>query len=98
MGHLENISENGALISFSDGVIIPKEDSCSLTVYLEDEKSPLRILIEVAHSNFTMIGIKFVSKDAEIKERLQNLIERLSTGQENLFKAQRLYCSRESEG
>jgi len=96
MGHLENISENGALISFSDGVVIPRDDSCSLTIYLEDENSPLHVLIEVVHSNFTMIGIKFSSKDVEKQERLHNLIERLTTGQGNLLKAQQLYC-RESE-
>ena len=97
LGHMENISLNGALISFSEGVVIPRDDNCTLTVYLEDENTPLRLQIGVIHSNFTMIGIKFISKEAETKERLHNLIERLTTGQENLFKAQKLYC-RESEG
>jgi hypothetical protein len=97
LGHLENISLNGALISFSEGVVIPRDENCTLTVYLEDENTPLRLLIGVIHSNFTMIGIKFVSKEAETQERLHSLIERLTTGQENLFKAKKLN-SRESEG
>jgi hypothetical protein len=96
-GQLANISVNGALISLNDGVVIPKDDSCDLTVYLEDENTPLRLLIEVIYSNFTMIGVKFTKKDAEMQERLHNLIERLTTGQENLVKEQQLYC-RESEG
>jgi len=94
---MENISLNGALISFSDGVVIPRNESCSLTVYLEEENTPLRLTIEVIHSNFTMIGIKFVSKDAEMQESLQELIERLTTGQEKLVNEQQLYC-REYEG
>ena len=85
------------MISFNDGVVIPRDENCSLTVYLEDENTPLRLLIEVIHSNFTMIGIKFTSKDAETQERLHNLIERMTTVQENLVKEQQLYC-RESEG
>jgi hypothetical protein len=97
LGQMENISLNGALISFSDGVVIPRNESCSLTVYLEEENSPLRLTIEVIHSNFTMIGIKFVSNDAEMQERLQELIERLTTGQEKLVNEQQLYC-REYEG
>ena len=97
LGHMENISLNGALISFSEGVVIPRDDNCTLTVYLEDENTPLRLLIEVIHSNFTMIGIKITSKDAETQERLHNLIERLTTWQENLVKERQMYC-RESEG
>jgi hypothetical protein len=97
LGQMENISLNGGLISFNDGVVIPMEEICHLTVYLENENSPLRLLIEVIHSNFTMIGIKFASKDAETQERLGNLLERLTTDRENHIKEQQLYC-RESEG
>jgi len=94
---LENISVNGALISFNDGVVIPKDESCSLTIYLEDENSQLRLVIGVIHSNFTMIGIKFILNDGEMQERLHNLIERLTTGRDNFVKVQQMYC-RESEG
>jgi hypothetical protein len=97
LGQMENISINGALISFSDGVVIPRNESCSLTVYLEEENSQLLLKIEVIHSNFTMIGIKFASKDAEMQERLQKLIERLTTGQDKLVNEKQLYC-RECEG
>jgi hypothetical protein len=92
---MENISLNGALISFNDGVVIPRDECCSLTVYLEDVT--LRLLIEVIHSNFTMIGVEFAKKDDAMEVRLQKLIERLTTGQEYLVKEQQLFC-RESEG
>jgi hypothetical protein len=97
LGQLENISVNGALISFNDGVVIPKNESCSLTIYLDDENSQLRLLIGVIHSNFTMIGIKFIIKDEEIQERLYNLIKRVTTGRDNIVKVQQMYC-RGSEG
>lgn len=97
LGQMENISLNGALISFNDGVVIPRNESCNLTIYLEEENSQLHLLIEVIHSNFTMIGIKFASKDAGNQEHLHKLIERLITGQEKFVQEQQIYC-RESEG
>jgi hypothetical protein len=97
LGQMENISLNGALISFSDGVVIPSKEICSLTVYLEEPLPKLCLTIEVIHSNFTMIGIKFASKDAEIQERLRELIERLTAEQEGVVNEGQLYF-RESEG
>lgn len=76
---LENISLNGALVSFSDGVVVPQDDECILSVFLEGENTPLRMLAQAINSHFTMIGIKFVSEDAETRERLYNLLERLSS-------------------
>jgi c-di-GMP-binding flagellar brake protein YcgR len=78
-GQLENISLNGALLSFSDGVVVPQDDECILTVFLEGENTPLRMVVQVIYSNFTMIGIKFASIDAETRERLYNLLARLSS-------------------
>ena len=91
-GQLENISINGALISLNDGIVIPRDDICSLTVYLEDENTPLHLVIEVMYCKFTMIGVKFTKKNAETRKRLEDLIDRLTTEQENLVKEQRLYC------
>ncbi len=78
-GQLENISLSGALVSFSDGIIVPQGDECILTVYLEDEGTPLRFMVEVMHSSYTMAGIKFVSFDADTKVRLYKLMERMTT-------------------
>ena len=96
-GQLENISLNGALISFNDGVVVPQEDECILTIYLEDEETPLRIGVEVIHSNFTMIGIKFNTCDDMSWERLCNLMERL-TAEADKPDNDPQYFYRESEG
>lgn len=83
-GQLENISLNGALLSFSDGVVIPQDEECVLTVRLQAGSDPLRIVVKVIYSNFTMIGIKFVSVDAETQERLYDLMASISNEQEKL--------------
>jgi len=44
-----------------------------------------------------MIGIKFLLKDAVMQDRLENLVDRLTTGKENLVKVDQVYC-RENEG
>lgn len=95
-GQLENISLNGALLSFSDGVIIPQDEECILMVRLEGENEPLRLLVKVIYSNFTMIGIKFASVDAETRERLYMLMARLSNEPEKLTQERQL-LEREGE-
>jgi c-di-GMP-binding flagellar brake protein YcgR len=83
-GQLENISLNGALISFSDGVIVPQDEECILTFCPEGENVPLRLMVKTIYSNFTIIGIKFSSVDTETLERLYNLMVRLSNEPEKL--------------
>jgi len=89
-GQLENISLNGALLSFSDGVIIPQDEECILTVCLEGEKDLLRLLVKVIYSNFTMIGIKFVTVEGETRERLYKLMARLSNEPDKLIQERQL--------
>jgi hypothetical protein len=96
-GQLENISLNGALLSFNDGVVVPEEDECILTIHLEDEETPLRVGVEVKHSNFTMIGIQFNTYDDSARERLCNLMERLIAETDKPGKGP-LYFFRESDG
>jgi c-di-GMP-binding flagellar brake protein YcgR len=95
-GQLENISLNGALLSFSEGVIIPQDEECILTVHLEGENDLLRMVVKVIYSNFTMIGIKFASVDAETRERLYMLMARLSNEPEKLTQERQL-LEREGE-
>jgi len=97
LGRLENISLNGALISFSDGVVVPLGEECILTVHLEDEDTPLRLGVEVIHSNFTMIGIKFTATNVETRLRLRKLLERLTTEPDKLSRELQLF-DRECEG
>jgi hypothetical protein len=97
-GQLENISLNGALISFNDGVVVPEEEECILTIHLDDEETPLRVAVEVKHSNFTMIGIKFFTCNEKMaQERLFNLMERLSAETDKPGKGP-LYLFRDSDG
>ncbi len=83
-GQLENISLNGALVSFNDGVVVPQDDDCVLTVFLDRDHKPLRIVVKVIYSNFTMIGVKFAFMDSETRERLNNLVASVSTEPEKL--------------
>ncbi|HEX2767758.1 MAG TPA: PilZ domain-containing protein [Geobacteraceae bacterium] len=83
-GRLENISLNGALISFSDGVVVPRGEECILMIHLEDENTPLRLVVEVIYSNFTMIGIKLITTDVETRLCLRNLLERLTSEPDKL--------------
>jgi c-di-GMP-binding flagellar brake protein YcgR len=83
-GQLENISLNGALLSFNDGLIVPQDDECILIVYLKGENIPLRLTVRVIYSNFTMIGVKFESMDAGTRERVNDLVAALSVEPEKL--------------
>jgi hypothetical protein len=97
MGQLENISSNGALISFNDGIVIPNYDRCNLNIYIEDQSAPLRIEIEVIYSNFTMLGVRFANDEKLVKDALGNLLERLTSGKDNSVNEQQLFCG-EGEG
>jgi len=98
LGRLENISLNGALISFNEGLIIPKDEKCFLTIYIEGIKAPLRSDVTVIHSNFTMVGIKFTSKSEMLKAALENLIDRLTSKDEHRINEKTLLTYKESEG
>ncbi len=76
-GQLENISLNGALISFEEGVIIPEDDKCFLVIHLEGEVSLLQMTVRVVYSNFTMSGVKFSVMEDAARERLSNLMAAL---------------------
>ncbi len=89
-GQLENISLNGALLSFNEGVIVPQDEECIMTVRLDAEDETLRLVVKVIYSNFTMIGIKFASVDADTRERLYNLMARLSSKPEKLTQERQL--------
>jgi hypothetical protein len=90
-GRLENISLNGALISFSDGVVVPRDEECILTIHLDDEDTPFRLGVEVIHSNFTMIGIKFIASNVETRLRLRNLLKRLTPEPDKLSRELQLF-------
>ena len=83
-GSLENISLNGAVISFADSVSIPMGAICLLTVYLNGEVDPLRLNAEVIHSNRSMLGMRFVPLDEYGQNCLVHLVEKFTTEPDKL--------------
>ena len=77
-GRLENISLNGALVSFNEGVIVPPDEKCILSFNVQGDEDPFRMVVRVIYCNFTMIGVKFISMDTVTRERLNNLVAALS--------------------
>ena len=83
-GQLENISLNGALISFEDDVPVNRGDKCFLTIYPEDGSQPIRIIAEAAHFHGNMVGIRFLAIDAESQAFLYDLVKKLPAEPENI--------------
>jgi c-di-GMP-binding flagellar brake protein YcgR len=83
-GELENISLNGAVISFAENLSIPMGSICLLTVYLKGEASPLRLNAEVIHSNLASLGMRFVPLDEYGQNCLVHLVESFTTEPEML--------------
>ena len=78
-GHVENISLNGALISFEQDITVNRGDKCFLTIYPEGKSQPIRIIAEVVRFLRNMVGIKFVAIDEDTQLCLYELVERLTT-------------------
>ena len=76
---LENVSLGGALVSSEGCIPIPKGDSCFLSIRLEREDTPFALTVEVVHSFFSMVGVKFVAFEKDAEERLSDLLERASS-------------------
>lgn len=83
-GQLENISMNGALISFEKDITVNRGDKCFLTIYLEDDSEPIRIIAEVVRFLRNMVGIKFIAIDPETQLCLYELVNRMTTEPEHM--------------
>jgi hypothetical protein len=83
-GHVENISLNGALISFEKDITVNRGDKCFLTIYPEGESQPIRIIAEVVRCLRNMVGIKFVAIDEETQLCLYELVKRVTTEPEKM--------------
>ena len=83
-GQLENISLNGALISFEKDITVNRGDKCFLTIYPEGDSQPIRIIAEVVRFLRNMVGLKFVAIDAETQLRLFELVKRVTTEPEKM--------------
>lgn len=82
-GQVENISLNGALISFEKDIDVNRGEKCFLTIYPENADTPIRIIAEVVRVLRNMVGIKFVAIDAETQACLFELVQKVTTEPEN---------------
>jgi hypothetical protein len=81
-GRLENISISGALVRLEQCLFPPYGDENTLTVFVDEEASPLELAIEVVCTSFTLTGVKFLSCDAGTATRLGKLVENLALKQD----------------
>jgi len=82
---LENISLRGALISADECIMVPLGDTCILSIHLEEENTPLVLTVEVVHSFFSMVGVKFVSFGEDAESRLFELLKRITSEPDKLM-------------
>lgn len=83
-GRIENISLNGAMVSFQKEVSVRQGDKCFLAIYPEGEDDAIRIIAEVVHSSGNMVGMKFIAIDADTRLRLYDLVEKATSEPERL--------------
>ena len=83
-GRLENISLRGALISADECIMVPPGGSCTLSIRDEEGGAPLVLTVEVVHSFFSMVGVRFVSFDQGAESRLFQLLGRISSEPDQL--------------
>ena len=84
-GELENISLNGAVVSFADNAAIPMGAICLLTLFLTGEINPLKLNVEVIHSNLDILGMRFVPLDEYGQNRLVHLVQSFTTEPDKLI-------------
>ena len=81
-GRLENLSLSGALASFTGSILVRPGHTGTLDIHMDGHAVPLRFEMEVAHSGFSIVGMKFIDMDTGTRERLRELVERLTVLQE----------------
>ena len=81
---LENLSLNGALVSFEGSAMVRPGNRGTFTVDVDGTDVPLMFEVEVMHSGFSLVGLKFVDMDAATKVRLPELMERLTSEPDKL--------------
>ena len=79
-GQLVNISMNGALIRLKHGTNLPHGSELDLTVYIDEEETPLQLSVEVVCFSFAMAGVKFTSYKSNAEARLATLMQQISSG------------------
>jgi hypothetical protein len=75
---LENLSMTGALVTIRDAVMpdLHTGDTCLLRLYHEIEGRQITVEAQIAHHVFAIVGLGFLSLDAETKTSLEKIMER----------------------
>jgi hypothetical protein len=75
---LENLSMDGALVTIRDADItdLHTGDTCLLRLYHEIEGRYITMEALIAHHVFAIVGLRFLSLDAETKTSLETIMER----------------------
>lgn len=82
---LENVSLRGALISADECLMVPLNESCTLTVKVEPDREPMVIKVCVVHCFFSMVGVRFTGFSGDSEVRLLELLKQLTTEPEKLM-------------
>jgi hypothetical protein len=80
----ENISLRGALISCDECMMIPLEETCTLSLAPDDAQPPVVITVQIVHCFFSMLGVKFVELTDEAEHLLFELIKAITPEPEKL--------------
>lgn len=81
---IENISLRGALISADECLMVPLNESCTLSVDASPGQAPMVITVSVVHCFFSMMGVKFIGFEGEAEQTLLELIRKITTEPEKL--------------
>lgn len=81
---LQNISLRGALITSDEYLLVPVDDTCTLTIGLPNGEPPLVITAQAVHIFFSMLGVKFVDFPDGSEQRLYELMKQLTTQPDQL--------------
>ncbi|TSK08721.1 MAG: PilZ domain-containing protein [Geobacter sp.] len=82
---IENISLRGALISADECLMVPLNESCTLSIEVSPGQAPMVITVSVVHCFFSMMGVKFTAFEGNAEQTLLELIKRITTEPEKLM-------------
>ena len=94
-GRVVNMSTAGAMISFSTDIHALR-GNCSLAVYPNGDDQPLHFSIEIVHSCFSTLGVRFISMDAAARDRLRMLLN-IRPAERKIPKGQLSFFCREGD-
>jgi hypothetical protein len=77
-GLMVNISLGGAMISFSESVMIPQGEMCALEIYADSGGLPALIEVETVYTSLSCIGVRFVNFDEQSHPQFYKLVGKLS--------------------